>query len=89
MSYESKTEEIDPREIVSAYLERESQQWIAARDIARRSGHMNAEHNLVEAKHMKQIDALLEELGRLGGAAVGQVVSFPERPDPNPPEIVA
>ena len=66
MERDQPTVEIDPREVVTAYLERERAAWIPARDRALRSGGMNAEHNAAEAKHMRQIDALLDELGRLG-----------------------
>ena len=76
------------REVVIAYLEREREAWIPARDRALRAGHNNAELNAAEAEHMGRIDDFLDELHALGAAAMADVIAFPG-PKPEPPEIVA
>jgi len=78
MSHEQPTTEIDPREVITAYLERERVDWLSARARAERSGHMNASANEAEAKSMRQIDALLEELHAIGGQAVAQCIERPQ-----------
>lgn len=76
-NHEQPTDEIDPREIITAYIERERELWLPAHQRAERAGHMNAELNAEADKHMRQIDAYLEELHNLGGAAVSQMVDRP------------
>ena len=69
-SPEQPTAEIDPRQVVGAYLERESAEWVIARDRARRAGGMSAEANAAEEECMRRVDALLDELHVLGGLAI-------------------
>lgn len=76
-NHEQPTQEIDPREIVTAYIERERELWLPAHQRAARAGHMNAELNAEADKHMRQIDVYLEELHALGGTAVSQTVEQP------------
>lgn len=70
---EQPTQEIDPREVVTAYLERERELWLPHYQHARRDGFMNAELNANAEAFMPKIDRLLDELGALGRVALGSV----------------
>lgn len=72
MSAEQPTSEIDPREVVTAYLERESREWMVAKARADRAGGMSAEANAAEAECMRRVDTLLEELGKMSIAGTMQ-----------------
>lgn len=69
---EQPTQEINPREVVMAYLERESAEWVIARDRAARAGGMSAEANNAEAECMRRVNALLDELGTIAIAGTIQ-----------------
>lgn len=69
---EQPTQEINPREVVTAYLERESAEWVIARDRAARAGGMSAEANNAEAECMRRVNALLDELGTIAIAGTIQ-----------------
>ncbi len=86
MSHEHPTTEIDPKEVVTAYLQREREEWLPHYRRAMRDGRMNAQLNAEADAFIPKINSLLDELGSLATAVV---FDFPERPDPNPPEIVA
>lgn len=73
-NHEQPTDEIDPREIVTAYLERERAAWLPAHQRAARDGFMNAALNAEADEHMRKIDTYLEELHALGGTAVSNVI---------------
>lgn len=64
-SHKQTTQEIDPREVTVAYLERERASWLPLHQRAQRAGGMNAEFNTAEAETMIKIDRLLDELGGL------------------------
>lgn len=76
-NHEQPTVEIDPREIVHAYIERERAEWLPHYRHALRDGRMNAELNRSADEAFKPIDKLLDELNRLGRSAVAQVVDRP------------
>ena len=60
------TSEIDPKEVVVAYLERARELWLPHHQRAERAGGNNAEANRDASDAFKPIDRLLDELGRLG-----------------------
>ena len=67
------TERIDPQlqhDVVMAYLEREREAWLPAHHKAQRAGGNSAEANADEAKHMRQIDAYLDELNSIGSTVM-------------------
>ena len=70
MSAEQPTDEIDPREVVTAYLERERELWLPHYQHAKRDGFANAELNAAAEAYMPKINQLLDELNRLGTVAV-------------------
>ena len=69
-SEDQPTVEIDPKQVVHAYLEQARENWMDARDSAERAGHMSAALNGLEAETMGTLDRLLEELHALGAVAV-------------------
>lgn len=73
-NHEQPTDEIDPREIITAYLERERATWLPLYRRAERDGRMNARLNAEADAAFKPIDKLLEELHALGGTAVSNVI---------------
>lgn len=73
-NHEQATEEIDPREVTLAYLERRREEWLPLYRRAERDGRMNARLNAEADAAFKPIDDLLEELHALGGAAVSNVI---------------
>lgn len=81
------TQEIDPREFTLAYLERARENWLPLYKKAERSAGMNAAANRDAEDAFKPIDRLLDELNRLGAAAMSNVVELPVRAEP--PELIA
>lgn len=73
-NHEQRTDEIDPREVVTAYIERERAQWLPLHRRATRDGRMNASLNAEADAAFEPIDKLLDELNRLGGVAVSNVI---------------
>lgn len=69
--YDGPTEEIDQREFVLAYLQRERELWLPHHLRSERDGRMNAELNANADAFMPKIDRLLDELNALGRAAIG------------------
>lgn len=63
--HEQPTVEIDPKEVVTAYLERERELWLPLHARAQRAGGMSADANAAEAEAMGRIDRLLDELSVL------------------------
>lgn len=67
---EQPTQEIDPREVTLAYLQRRREEWLPHYHRAQRAGGNSAEANLEAEEAFKPIDRLLDELNALGSTAV-------------------
>jgi hypothetical protein len=70
--HEQPTTEIDPREVVKAYIDRERADWLPHYRRAMRDGRMNAQLNAEADSYMPKIDSLLDELGKLSIAGTMQ-----------------
>lgn len=59
------------KDIIRAYLSRQTELWLGARAMADRAEGLSANLNTIVANHIRQIDGMLDELIEIPGVRDG------------------